>query len=140
MKYAQDLVMLAVYAVVLYVVKQVLQGAVDENSIATNLGMGLMSLPRMAMMILMAIPEQLVMFYFEPSMSLYKRLMVSVAMYVIHFAWNGMVMKPERSYNELVWIVGTAMFAVTQLGAKQSTGIALVAADSAMTLALRGLA
>ena len=99
-----------------------------------------MSLPRPAMMIIMAIPEQLVMAKLEPSMSLMKRILVSVAMYVIHFAWNGMVMKPEKSYNELVWILGTSLFALQVLGVKRETAISLIAADSVMTLCLRGLA
>jgi hypothetical protein len=113
---------------------------IDTKMIATQIGKFLMSLPRMLMMIIMAIPEQTVMMIMEPKMPLIRRLMVSVAMYVIHFAYNGFVMKPEKSYNELVWILGTASYALQVLGVKQSTAIALVAADSVMTLALRGLA
>ena len=98
-----------------------------------------MSLPRVVMMVLMAIPEQTVMVVCYPKMPLLRRLLVSVAMYVIHFAWNGMVMKPKRSYNELVWIFGTALYALNVLGVRKETAVALIAADSVMTLALRGL-
>lgn len=87
----------------------------------------------------MAIPEQLVMNAYEPNMPLVQRLLVSVAMYVVHFAWNGMIMKPEKSYNELAWILGTAYYALSALGVDQATAVALVAADSVMTLALRGM-
>ena len=104
------------------------------------LGRMLMSLPRPVMMILMAIPEQLVMQALEPQMPFMNRALVSVAMYLVHFAWNGMVMKPEKSYNELVWIIGTAVFAMYGLGVSARTATALIAADSVMTLALRGMA
>ena len=107
---------------------------------ASKIGSLLMSLPRPVMMLLMAVPEQLVMNYFAPQMSLTNRALVSVAMYLVHFAWNGMVMKPEKSYNELVWIIGTAVFAMYGLGVNSATATALIAADSVMTLALRGLA
>lgn len=100
---------------------------------------GLMSLSRPLMMAVMSIPEQLIVHLMEPGASVLQRLMVSVAMFAIHFAWNGLVMKPERSYNELVWILGTAAFAVYVLEMKMKTGVALIAADSVMTLAMRGL-
>lgn len=90
-------------------------------------------------MLLMAIPEQLVMAKFAPKMPLWKRLSVSVAMYLVHFAWNGMVMKTKRSYNELAWILGTAAFAMKVLGVDAKTTTALIAADSIMTLAMRDL-
>jgi len=108
------------------------------QKVPRTLGAMLMSLPRPVMMALMAIPEQMVLAKMEPTMPLMMRLMVSLGMYAFHFAWNGMVMKPSRSYNELVWILGTAALAFS-CGAKRSTAIALVAADSTMTLALRGL-
>ena len=102
--------------------------------------MEMMKLPRPVMMLLMAIPEQLVLYYMAPNMPLLQRLLVSVAMYIIHFAWNGMVMKPTKSYNELSWILGTALYANRILGANLLTTTALVAADSVMTLTLRGMA
>jgi hypothetical protein len=140
-KTGKHLLMLVVYGLLPYIAKNLLENSkIDTDNIAKETGENLMKLPRPAMMVLMAVPEQLVMMHFEPNMPLVQRLLVSVAMYVIHFAWNGMVMKPERSYNELVWIVGTALYALNVLGVKQSTAIALVAADSVMTLALRGLA
>jgi len=127
--------------VIVYVANKVLEKSqINTEELADNSGEALMKLPRPAMMALMAVPEQLVMAHFEPGMPIIQRLLVSVAMYIIHFAWNGMVMKPKRSYNELVWIVGTALYALKVLGVKQSTALALVAADSTMTLALRGLA
>jgi len=131
---------LALFGVIPYLLKRGLKlGNIKVESFSDRLGKLLMSLPRVVMMILMALPEQYVMMTLEPNMPLFQRLLVSVAMYVIHFAWNGMVMKPEKSYNELVWIIGTAVYALKVLGVKQETVIALVAADSVMTLALRGL-
>jgi hypothetical protein len=135
----QVIIFVFVYGLVVNQTKKLFKQFVDEDSIAKGLKSQLMALPRVAMMVLMAIPEQLVMYYQEPNMSLFNRLMVSVAMYIIHFAWNGMVMKPERSYNELVWIIGTAHYALNVLGVKRTTATALIAADSVMTLALRGL-
>ena len=138
-KYQRELLLLVAFAVVPYVAKMILK-EVNTDQIASQLGKTLMSLPRPVMMVLMAIPEQAVMASMEPSMPLQKRLLVSIAMYIIHFAWNGFVMKPEKSYNELVWILGTALYALQALKVKRSTAIALVAADSVMTLSLRGLA
>ena len=110
------------------------------TEVALNLiGGVIMTIPRIPMMILMAIPEQTVLALMEPSIPLQKRVLVSIAMYVIHFAWNGMVMKPPRSHNELVWILGTALFAYQAIGVKKETALALIAADSVMTLSLRGL-
>ena len=103
------------------------------------IGKLLMKLPQVGMMIVMALPEQLVLQRLQPSLPLINRVLVSVAMYVIHFAYNGMVMKPKKSYDELVWIIGTALFALKVTGVKTNTAIALVAADSVMTLALRGI-
>ena len=112
----------------------------NTEAIRKGLGKALMSLPRIPMMVLMALPQQAVMASFEPSMPLWKRLSVSIAMYLAHFAYNGFVMKPERSYNELVWILATALYALYGLNVKLSTFVALIAADSVMTLGLRGLA
>ena len=112
----------------------------DTRMVIKGLGKLLMSIPKLLMMVLMALPEQFVLARYEPNMSLVKRLLVSIAMYVVHFAWNGVVMKPQHSHNELVWILGTALFAYYGVGVKQQTAVALVAADSVMTLALRGLA
>lgn len=134
----KEIMMLVLYGLVPFLMKLVFQ-QMNTDLWAKQLGSILMSLPRPVMMVLMAVPEQLVMAKMEPSIPLVKRLLVSVAMYVVHFAWNGMVMKPERSYNELVWILGTALYALQVLGVKQQTAIALIAADSAMTLSLRGL-
>ena len=139
--YAKAVLFLVVYALVPFVLKRGLEySKLNTNELAKKTGGLLMSLPRPVMMILMAIPEQVVMMAMEPKMPILQRLLVSIAMYAIHFAWNGMVMKPERSYNELVWIVGTALYAFQVLGVRKQTAIALVAADSVMTLALRGLA
>lgn len=134
----QRSMVILVAMVVSTVVLNVVSTQMKLGRMASPMGMFLMSLPRPVMMILMAIPEQTVLMMMEPSMPLMKRLMVSVAMYAIHFAWNGFVMKPQKSYNELVWILGTALFAYL-VGVKQKTAVALVAADSVMTLALRGL-
>jgi len=135
----QEIAMLIIFGLIAYLSKMSLS-KLDTKKIAKQLGGLLMSLPRPIMMIIMAIPEQLVMASFEPSMEMSKRILVSIAMYIIHFAWNGMVMKPEKSYNELVWIIGTALYALKILGVKKQTAIALLAADSVMTLSLRGLA
>ena len=132
------LLIIAVIGVVVFVAKSIMNN-MNLDGLRKTLKDILMSLPRPIMMILMAIPEQIVLYYMQPNMDLTKRLSVSIAMYVIHFAYNGMVMKPKRSYNELVWIIGTALYARQILKVKQSTMISLLAADSIMTLALRGL-
>ncbi len=122
-----------------FVWKFVLQ-SVNTNGIRTQIGNALMSIPRIPMMVLMAIPEQVVMAMFEPGLALWKRLSVSVAMYLAHFAYNGFVMKPEHSYNEVVWIMATALYARYGLNVRPSTFWALISSDSIMTLTLRGLA
>lgn len=96
---------------------------------------------RIWMMILMAIPEQIVMYLYEGHHMAFfpDRISVSFAMYAIHFAYNGFVMKPEKSYNELVWIIGTALYAYFGVQAQTETVTALLAADSIMALLLRGL-
>lgn len=134
----EQILQLAIYGIIPYIIKNLIKNQ-DFSKLRGMLKKFLMGLPRPAMMILMAIPEQCVMAKYEPGMSIYKRLSVSIAMYIIHFAWNGMVMKPEKSYNELVWIIGTALYAYNVLKVDLSTAIALVAADSVMTLSLRGL-
>ena len=134
-----ELYYLSIFGIFTFLAKKIFE-QFNTNKIANLLGKNLMSLPRALMMILMAIPEQLVLASMEPQLSLIKRISVSIAMYDVHFAWNGMVMKPERSYNELVWVIGTALYGIMAVGIKNSTAIALVAADSVMTLSLRGLA
>lgn len=85
----------------------------------------------------LSIPEQTVMYLYEPQMPLTSRLSVSAVMFAIHFAWNGFVPKGETLQDELPWILGTAAYARMVLGAQNQTAVALVAADSVMTLALR---
>jgi hypothetical protein len=138
-KYQRELLLLIAFGIIPFISKMLIKN-IPTQQISSQLGKILMSLPRPVMMILMAIPEQAVMATMEPSMPIQKRLLVSIAMYIIHFAWNGLVMKPEKSYNELVWILGTAFYALQALKVKRSTAIALIAADSIMTLSLRGLA
>lgn len=130
---------IVVYGIVAYIAA-LATNKIDTKPVIQGVGKSLMSLPRVAMMILMAVPEQAVLAIYEPQLPLFNRLMVSVAMYVIHFAWNGLVMKPEKSYNELVWILGTALYAYQVVGVRPETAVALIAADSVMTLSLRGLA
>lgn len=129
---------LGVFGLVFYLGKYLAKHVGLEGHLGA-LGGVLKGLPAPVMMLLMAIPEQLVMAAFSPKMAIGKRLLVSVAMYVIHFAWNGAVGKPEKSYNELAWIVGTAYYAYRILKVGRRTAVALAAADSVMTLALRGL-
>jgi hypothetical protein len=113
----------------------------SARPLLTDLVMRIMKMPPMVMTVLMAIPEQLVLASYEPHIPLVNRIMVSVAMYVIHFAYNGYgVMKPVHSYSELAWILGTSYYAYRILGVRQETAVALIAADSVMTLSLRGLA
>jgi hypothetical protein len=134
------LVHLVIFGAVTYALKQYASPMIAPLNIPTAFGKAMMSLPRPVMMVLMALPEQYVMHTYQPGMPLFQRLSVSVAMYIIHFAWNGMVMKPEKSYNELVWILGTAFYALKALGVSKDTFVALIAADSVMTLTLRSLA
>ena len=128
---------LALFTAAFYLGKRFFKPSLDM--ILKGFGMNLMKLPPMVMMALMAIPEQLVMQAFAPNMPLAKRLSVSAAMYAIHFAWNGMVMKTKKTHHELAWILGTAYFAMQVLGVDKRTATALVAADSVMTLFLRDL-
>lgn len=131
---------LVIFGAITYIASITTTNYVNVKPFLKNISSLLMSLPRMVMMILMAIPEQTVLAIMEPQLPLFNRILVSIAMYVVHFAWNGLIMKPEKSYNELVWILGTALYAYMALGVKKETAIALIAADSAMTLSLRGLA
>lgn len=133
-----SIILLILFYIVPNVIKTVLS-KFDLMPLNNSIKGLLMGLPRPTMMVLMALPEQAVLHYMEPKLDIYKRLMVSIAMYVVHFAWNGFVMKPERSYNEIVWILGTALFGLLAFKIKKETAIALVAADSIMTLTLRGL-
>ncbi len=130
---------LIVFGVVGLLLKALKQN-MNLDSLLSQIGKLLMTLPRPLMMIIMALPEQLVLLKLQPKLPLLSRLLVSVSMYLIHFAYNGMVMKPKKSYDELVWIIGTALYALHVIGVKQTTAIALIAADSVMTLALRGMA
>lgn len=88
------------------------------------------------MMGMMSIPEQVVLWTMAPELSPMAKLSVSAAMFAIHFTFNGFVMKTPKTHQELVWIIGTAAYAKL-LGVKTETAVALVAADSIMTLALR---
>jgi hypothetical protein len=137
--YLKLLLGLAIFGVVPFAAKKGLE-QVELGDYRQKLGEFLMNLPRPVMMGLMAIPEQLVMYSFHPAMPLIQRLSVSIAMFIIHFAWNGMVMKPEFSHNELVWILGTSYYAYRVLGVSKQAATALIAADAVMTLSLRGLA
>ena len=137
---SQNILYLSIISAIIYIVRIIITDLKPlEKNIRTMIKDFFKILPAGGMMILMAIPEQLVLYNMEPNMAIEKRLMVSIAMYVIHFAWNGFVMKPERSYNEIVWIIGTSLYALQVIGVKKSTAIALVAADSLLTLSMRGL-
>ena len=118
---------------------RIISKPLPTQNIASFIKSAIMMTGRFGMMILMAIPEQVVAYIYEPHMSIFKRLTISFAMYAIHFAYNGFVMKPAKSYNELVWIIGTALYAWVGLGVKNETVTALLAADSIMVLFLRGL-
>lgn len=137
----QKILMLLIYGAVPYVARLVLSPyASQTGAMASGLGSAFMGLNKILMMILMAIPEQAVLYMYEPQKPLIERLLVSVAMYVIHFAWNGMdEVKPKRSYNEIIWILGTALYAYNIIGVKRYTAIMLIAVDSMMTLSLRGI-
>ena len=139
-EYGKPLLYLALYGLVPYLLKEGLKVAkLNVADIASQLGKLLMSLPNSVVMILMALPEHAVLETMEPNMPLVQRLLVSLAMYAIHFAWNGIVITPENSYDELVSIMGTALYALNVLCVKRQTAVALVAADAVMTLVLRGL-
>lgn len=129
---------LVAYGAAFYALKHVLN-AVRWDAAASRIGTAFAMAPAPVAMALMALPEQGVLAAMEPRMPLYRRVLVSVAMYVIHFAYNGMVMKPLKSYDELAWIIGTAAYAYTVIGVRWDTAVALVAADAVMTLALRGM-
>ena len=73
----------------------------------------------------------------EGDMPVWKRATVSLVMFLIHFGTNGFVPKAGTLRMELPWILGTALFAYFVLGVKPITALALVAADSVMTLSLR---
>ena len=94
-----------------------------------------------AMMIIMAIPEQLVLLftYSTSWRTLIPRITVSVAMYATHFGWNGMIPKPMYAYNEVPWILGTALYAYIIVGVSEFTAVSLLAADCLMVLILRGI-
>ena len=134
----QAISLLILFFIVPYTIKYG-ASSVDLMPLNNSIKGFLMSLPRPIMMILMALPEQAVLHYMEPKLDITSKLLISIAMYVVHFAWNGFVMKPERSYNEIVWILGTALFAKLAFNVDTNTAIALIAADSIMTLSLRGL-
>ena len=137
----RKLLMLILYGAIPYIARLLLNPvSANTNALASNLGASFMGMNKILMMLVMAIPEQIVLYLYEPQVPIIERLLVSVAMYVIHFAWNGMEeVKPRRSYNELIWILGTALYARQVIGVQMSTAIMLVAADSIMTLSIRGI-
>lgn len=90
-----------------------------------------------AMMGAMAIPEQLVMLFMAPNMPLVQRLMVSVVMYLSHFMFNGFVTKAPTMADEFKWIIPTALFGAF-ITKNPYTGLLLAAADTTMTVVLRG--
>jgi hypothetical protein len=115
-------------------------GFIPADRLANSMGHTLMTkVPKPVMMIAMAIPEQLVLGLMEPQIAIFDRLMVSVCMYVVHFGWNGFVNAPKRAYNEIPWILATALYASRVLGVANRTAFGLIAADSVMVLFLRGL-
>lgn len=136
--YQKELTHLIVFGVVFYTASTLMKSSIDKTS--PMIGKQLMKIPKIGMMGLMALPEQAVLYKYEPNLPIFKKLLVSVAMYVIHFAWNGMEMKPKKSYNELAWILGTSYYAYLSIGVKKETAVALIAADSVMTLGLRSFA
>ena len=89
------------------------------------------------MMAMVSIPEQAVTAFFEPQIPLLQRLSVSLAMFAIHFGVNGFIARVPSIKMELPWILGTALYAYVVLGVKPITAIALVAADSVMTMSMR---
>ncbi len=131
---------LAIYGIMAYLARMVFDMA-NGNSLGQSVASSLRSLPGPLLIILLAIPEQIVLSMYEPSIPIMNRILVSVAMYAIYFGWNkfGAAMRPKRAYIELVWILGTAIYAYRVLGVRKETACALIAADSVMTLTVRGL-
>ena len=132
-------VQLAIYAVAFYALNYVLKQA-QYSHLLNKVGRTLMKLPKPVLIVLMALPEQAVLNKYEPGMPQQLKLLVSAATYVINVAFNGNVLKPLKSYDELAAILGSALYAYKALGVRRETAVALAAVNALVTLALRGIA
>ncbi len=90
-----------------------------------------------AMMAGVSLPEQIVMYVHAGDLPLGMRLAVSAVMFATTFGFNGFVKKPPTWRDEMKWIVPTALFGGYITGSAMIAA-SLFAADSAMTLYLRG--
>jgi len=110
-----------------------------SSSMTDKISKILMDFPEALRIILIAIPEQIVLAILEPEMPIIKRLIVSLAMLGARFFTNGIGIKPDKAYKELIWIFRTALFSYTVIGVKKKTVVALIAADACLALSLRDL-
>ena len=128
---------LLVYGGIAYVSSLVSDKVNEKLKIKSKLQNTVSSFSRVAMMLLVAVPQQAILAVFEPQLPLLNRISVTLATYAIHFAWNDLNKKVEKAY--LVWILGTALYAYHIVGVSLETAAMLVAGDSVLTIALTGL-
>ena len=131
------LLMIAIIGVLVFVTRGMLN-TMNLEQMGKTLKNNLMSLPDPIKLVLLAIPEQMILYNTESKMDMAQRLSVSLANYVINYAYNGKVAPDDKSAC-LPRIIGSALYARNVLRAKQSTMILLIAANSVITLALRRL-
>ncbi len=138
--YPEQIFMLIIYGLVPYFARMFIGKQLDItiDSISSNI----QQLNPWVKCLVAAIPEQTVLYLYEEKLPLIDRLLVSVAMVVINFGWNGMngSSAPRKAYNELVWILGTALYAYQVIRVRLLTATMLILSDSVFTLLLRGVA
>lgn len=87
-----------------------------------------------------SVPEQIVLYYYEPSLAIIDKILISITMISIRVNWNGWNnLRPRQAYNDFIWIFGTALYAYKVISVNLTTAATLIIVDSIMTLLIRGL-
>ncbi len=135
---SEQLLMLIVYGLVPYFARMLIGPQLDTTLLSA--GQGIQQFGGWTKLLIAAIPEQAVLYFYEPNKPILDRCLVSVAMIVIHCSWNGFGnTAPQRAYNELVWIFGTGLYAYQVVKVRLLTATMLILCDATFTLLLRGI-
>lgn len=90
-------------------------------------------------LVLLAIPQQIILYIFEPSIGLINRLLMGLAFIVFRLAWGGKdVLQLSYASHEFVWLFLLSIFSYTVVGVKFLTTMILFITDLIIVLATRG--
>ena len=84
-----------------------------------------------------AIPEQIILYYYEGNLSLVDRFLILLSTYSFILIWNGSLKAPKNINNEFVWIILTSLYAYRIMNIELTTALLMVFVNLILTLIFR---